>query len=78
MSQRSNPGEPNKASTPAPAPPAIIPAADPPTESFEFASTSCSGALTAPGTRAAFVTMYSFEKISVKRATGKRASECAQ
>ncbi len=57
MSHRSKSGDPNKASRPAPIPPAIIPAADPPTDSFEFASTSCPGALTTPGTRAALVTI---------------------
>ena len=57
MSQRSKSGDPNKASKPAPVPPAIIPAADPPTDSFEFARTSCPGAFTTPGTRAALVTI---------------------
>jgi len=56
MSMRRTQAESNKASKAAPAPPATMPAAEPPTDSLELASTSCSGRSTAPGTNAALVT----------------------
>ncbi len=58
--------------------PANIPATDPPTDNFELAVTSCSGRSTVPGTTAAFVTRYSFENTSVKKATGNNKRECTQ
>ena len=78
MSTRSRPEDPNRFSTPTPTPPATIPATDPPTDNFELASTNWSERSTVPGTNAALVTRYSFEKTRVKKATGNSNSECTQ
>ena len=78
MSTRSRVAALKRFSTATPTPPATIPATDPPTDNFELARTSCSERSTVPGTSAAFVTRYSFEKTRVKNATGNRTSECTQ